>query len=67
MIFARMLTLVGSVIVLFGVWKFAAPLIYSNVGIDIMQGIISLLLGGVLTLIGRQVERRQGDGAGRNE
>ena len=67
MIFARMLTLVGSVIALFGLWKFAAPLIYSNIGTDFRQGVISLVLGGVLALIGRQLERQKGDGAGSNE
>ncbi|MDZ7660978.1 hypothetical protein [Thiohalophilus sp.] len=67
MIFARMLTLIGSVIALFGLWKFIAPLIYSNIGTDFMQGVISLVLGGMLALIGRQLERRQGDGAGSNE
>ncbi|MFP3874008.1 MAG: hypothetical protein ACLFQT_05050 [Thiohalophilus sp.] len=67
MIFARMLTLIGSVIALFGLWKFVAPLIYSNIGADFMQGGLSLLLGGVLALIGRQLERRQGDGAGSHE
>ena len=67
MIFARVLTLIGSVIALFGLWKFVAPLIYANLGTDYMQGVISLILGGVLALIGRQLERRQGGEAGSDE
>lgn len=67
MIFARILSLIGSVILLFGLWKFVAPLIYANVSHDIMQGIISLIIGGVMVWIGRQVEHQQGDGAGNNE
>lgn len=67
MIFARILSLIGSVIVVFGLWKFVAPLIYADISIDIMQGVISLVIGGVMVWIGRQIEHQQGDGAGNNE
>lgn len=63
MIFARFLFLIGSVLALFGVWRFISPYIYDNVVANPKQGLVFLITGGVMLWIGRQLERRNNGGA----
>lgn len=58
MIFARVLFLLGSVLALFGAWRFIAPYIYDSVVSNPKQGLIFFVAGGVMLWIGRQLERR---------
>jgi hypothetical protein len=66
-IFARILFLLGSVMALFGLWRFIAPHIYETVSVNVNQSIIFVVIGGAMLWIGYQMERRNNNGSGHDK
>ena len=55
----RILFLCGSVLVLFGLWKFASPWIYEGLKSEPRQAVVFLVVGILLVIGGKFLEKRE--------
>lgn len=64
MIFARIVSLLGSVLALFALWRLFAPYVYASLSPASGQTVGFLIIGVILAWVGYQLERRARGGTG---